>query len=133
MKIKRFNENDNFTESEEFIDYVMKCFIEHIDAGEEFESEENIFYISINLPWVKHDGRDWICKKPSTIEEMVKYASDLKDFYEDLEVCFKKIKIKYPNSEFKLHYEFESGYIQLGDDETTEDFDSYIMIEVHNK
>lgn len=128
MKIRKFNENIEIKE------YIKDCFIDFHDRDildiDDIDSENNSCYLFINLPWVDNNGSEWVFKKPSTIKDMIKYSTDLKEYYEELYVSIKKTKIKYPNLTYTIGYEWEEGYVKFGDDEFKENFDAYLTIEI---
>lgn len=115
--LSKFNESN-----EEFdIEYFVTCFADLIDEfdGEyehetigKDESKQQIFFIGLNLPRVKLGKRKWsIDLSNDDISDRIKYAQECIEFYRDIEVAIKKVKINYPDYIVEINHE-------------TEDFDS---------
>ncbi len=115
-------------------DYIEMCFVDFIDQGCDIEVDTDEVdgrkYIEImpNLPGIEYsranDGSllGWKSKnKRKTLDDVLKCSKELYDFYDDINTCIKKVKIKYPNIEIMFEIEKE-GY------EDNDPFDAYIRL-----
>ena len=115
-------------------DYIEMCFVDFIDQGCDIEVDTDEVdgrkYIEImpNLPGIEYsranDGSllGWKSKnKRKTLDDVLKCSKELYDFYDDINTCIKKVKIKYPNIEIIFEIEKE-GY------EDNDPFDAYILL-----
>jgi hypothetical protein len=114
-------------------DYIEMCFVDFIDQGCEIEvdtDDDGRKYIELmpNLPGIEYSRADdgsllgWTNKnKRKTLDDVIKSSKELYDFYDELNTCIKKVKIKYPNIEVEFNIERE-GY----DDNNP--FDAYLHI-----
>jgi hypothetical protein len=120
--LKKFIESED--ENEIDIDYIRNCFIDFTESTDDYD--DGVIYI--DLPRVKYESK-WVFRKPSGIKDMILYANELKNLYEDIDVCIDKVKIRYPKAEPVIEIEFERGNIIM-DGITVEDveFDSYLVI-----
>lgn len=107
-------------------DYIEMCFVDFIDQGCEIEvdtDEDGRKYIELmpNLPGIEYERGKWKNKnKGKTLDDVLKSSKELYDFYDAINTCIKKVKIKYPNIEVDFNIEKE-GY----DNDT---FDAYINL-----
>lgn len=98
-------------------DYIEMCFVDFIDKGCEIEvnTDEGGKYISLmpNLPGVSYSNGEWVRKnKRKTLDDVLKSSKELYDFYDEINTCIKKVKIKYPDIEVEFNIE-EEGYVHL--------------------
>ena len=108
-------------------DYIEMCFVDFIDKGCEIEvnTDEGGKYISLmpNLPGVSYSNGEWVRKtKRKTLDDVLKSSKELYDFYDEINTCIKKVKIKYPDIEVEFNIEKE-GY------ENNDPFDAYIQLD----
>lgn len=108
-------------------DYIEMCFVDFIDQGCEIEvnTDEGGKYISLmpNLPGVSYSNGEWVRKnKRKTLDDVLKSSKELYDFYDEINTCIKKVKIKYPDIEVEFNIEKE-GY------ENNDPFDAYIQLD----
>ena len=108
-------------------DYIEMCFVDFIDKGCEIEvdTHDGRKYIALMsyLPGVSFSNGEWTRKnKRNTLDDVLKSSKELYDFYDEINSCIKKVKIKYPNIEVEFSIEKE-GY------ENNDPFDAYIQLE----
>ena len=109
-------------------DYIEMCFVDFIDQGCEIEvdiDEKNgRKYIELmpDLPGIEYKrGKCTNKNKRNTLDDVLKSSKELYDFYDAINTCIKKVKIRYPNIEVEFDIEKE-GY----DDDDT--FDAYLHL-----
>ena len=93
--LKKYNES----KEEIDLDYIEDCFIEFKDnskyeyeLGDIDENDGYLISIGVNiLPTPPLIGNQY------SIRELVEFGSALNNFYLDIENCFEKVKLKYPN------------------------------------
>jgi hypothetical protein len=115
-------------------DYIEMCFVDFIDQGCDIEIENDEEYAEypnyyrryiefmIDLPGIEIKNSTFINKnKRKTVDDVLKSSKELYDFYDEINTCIKKVKIKYPNIEVEFNIERE-GYND-GDP-----FDAYIHL-----
>lgn len=111
--LSKFNESN-----EEFdVEYFATCFVDLIDEfdGEydhetigEDESKQQVFFVILNLPRVKSVKKKWsINLSNDDISDRIKYAQECIEFYRDIEVAIKKVKINYPDYKVEINHETE--------------------------
>ena len=94
-------------------DYIEMCFVDFIDQGCEIEvdtDEDGRKYIELmpNLPGIEYNQLKWTNKnKRNTLDDVLKSSKELYDFYDEINTCIKKVKIKYPNIEITFDIEQE--------------------------
>lgn len=107
-------------------DYIEMCFVDFIDQGCDIEvdtDEDGRKYIELlpDLPGIElKNGKFINNNKSETLDDVLKSSKELYDFYDAINTCIKKVKIKYPNIEVEFNIEKE-GY----DNDT---FDAYINL-----
>ena len=108
-------------------DYIEMCFVDFIDQGCDIEvdtDEDGRKYIELlpNLPGIEHSIEDGFknTNKRKTLDDILKCSKELYDFYDEINTCIKKVKIKYPNIEVEFNIERE-GY-------DNNPFDAYINL-----
>jgi len=108
--LKKYNESlDN---KDEMIEYIKLCFVEFYDKGEdvvfteEFNDGESVtFEMAIDEPKL---GNDY-----NNINTFIKHGQEVTEFYEEVENCIEKVKIRY-NIKTKFEYQFPpEGYIRI--------------------
>jgi hypothetical protein len=108
-------------------DYIEMCFVDFIDQGCDIEienDEDGRRYIEfiIDLPGIEIKNFTFINKnKRKTVDDVLKSSKELYDFYDEINTCIKKVKIKYPNIEVEFNIERE-GY------DDGDPFDAYIHL-----
>jgi len=108
-------------------DYIEMCFVYFIDQGCDIEvenDEDGRRYIEfmIDLPGIEIKNGIFRNKnKRNTLDDVLKSSKELYDFYDELNTCIKKVKIKYPNIEVEFDIEKE-GY------EDNNPFDAYLHL-----
>lgn len=108
-------------------DYIEMCFIDFIDQGCEIDvdtDEDGRKYIELmpNLPGIEYNQVKWTNKnKRNTLDDVLKSSKELYDFYDAINTCIKKVKIRYPNIEITFDIEKE-GY------EDNNPFDAYLHL-----
>lgn len=108
-------------------DYIEMCFIDFIDQGcfiEVDTDDDGRKYIELmpNLPGIELQNGKLVNKnKRKTLDDVIKSSKELYDFYDELNTCIKKVKIKYPNIEVEFDIEKE-GY------EDNNPFDAYLHL-----
>ena len=111
-------------------DYIEMCFVDFIDNGCEIEvdtDEDGRKYIELlpNLPGIEYSIEDEDgfknTNKRKTLDDILKCSKELYDFYDEINTCIKKVKIKYPNIEVEFNIERE-GY------DNNNPFDAYINL-----
>jgi len=110
-------------------DYIEMCFVDFIDQGCEIEVDnfEGRKYILLmpNLPGIVHSIEDEDgfrnTNKRKTFDDILKCSKELYDFYDEINTCIKKVKIKYPNIEVQFNIERE-GY------DNNNPFDAYVNL-----
>lgn len=108
------------------VDYIRNCFIDFLDE-EPMDDDDGVIYI--NLPRVKYNGSRWVFRKPSDIKDMVLYADELKNLYQDIDACIDKVNIRYPKSKPVIEVEFEKGDLIVDNViKSDTEFDSYLVI-----
>ena len=110
-------------------DYIEMCFVDFIDQGCDIEvdtDEDGRKYIELlpNLPGIEYSIEDEDgfknTNKRKTLDDTLKCSKELYDFYDEINTCIKKVKIKYPNIEVEFNIERE-GYDNIP-------FDAYINL-----
>lgn len=110
-------------------DYIEMCFVDFIDQGCDIEvdtDEDGRKYIELlpNLPGIEYSIEDEDgfknTNKRKTLDDILKCSKELYDFYDEINTCIKKVKIKYPNIEVEFNIERE-GYDNIP-------FDAYINL-----
>lgn len=83
-----------YNESKEELDcnYFDECFIEFIDEGAKTYSTEEAYDIYIKVP------KCWFDPGYS-LDDNIKSAKELHEFFLDVENCIEKVMIKYPDLE----------------------------------
>lgn len=129
--LSKFNESN-----EEFdVEYFATCFVDLIDEfdGEyehetigEKESKQQVFFVAFNLPRVKSVKRKWSIDLSDDISDRIKYSEECLEFYKDIEVAIKKVKINYPDYKVEINHETEDFGSGI---EGTVYRESYIQIE----
>jgi len=109
-------------------DYIEMCFVDFIDQGCDIEvdiDEDGRKYIELlpNLPGIVHSIEDGFknTNKRRTLDDILKCSKELYDFYDEINTCIKKVKIKYPNIEVQFNIERE-GY------DNNNPFDAYVNL-----
>jgi hypothetical protein len=121
--LKRIFENKEELDT----DYIEMCFVDFIDQGCDIEvdtDQDGRKYIELmpNLPGIELQNGKLVNKnKRKTLDDVIKSSKELYNFYDELNTCIKKVKIKYPNIEVEFDIEKE-GY----DDDDT--FDAYLHL-----
>ncbi len=110
--LSKFNESN-----EEFdVEYFVTCFADLIDEFDgdyeletigEDESKQQVFFVGLNLPRVKSVKRKWSINLSNDISDRIKYAQECIEFYRDIEVAIKKVKINYPDYKVEINHETE--------------------------
>lgn len=130
--LSKFNESN-----EEFdVEYFVTCFVDLIDEfdGEydhetigKDESKQQVFFVGLNLPRVKSVKGNWsINLSNDDISDRIKYAQECIEFYRDIEVAIKKVKINYPDYKVEINHETEDFGSGI---EGTRYREAYIQIE----
>lgn len=105
-------------------DFIEMCFVDFIDKGCDIEvdtEEDGRRYIELmpNLPGIEYKGNKFENRnKRKTLDDVIKSSKELYDFYDELNTCIKKVKIKYPNIEItfdivKEEYDTFDAYLHL--------------------
>jgi hypothetical protein len=108
-------------------DYIEMCFVDFIDQGCDIEvenDEDGRRYIDlmIDLPGIEiRNGTSINNNKRETLDDVLKSSKELYDFYDEINICIKKVKLKYPNIEVEFNIERE-GY------DDGDPFDAYIHL-----
>jgi hypothetical protein len=109
-------------------DYIEMCFVDFIDQGCDIEvdiDEDGRKYIELlpNLPGIEHSIEDGFknTNKRKTLDDILKCSKELYDFYDEINTCIKKVKIKYPSIEVEFNIERE-GY------DNNNPFDAYVNL-----
>ena len=109
-------------------DYIEMCFVDFIDQGCEIEvdtdEEDGRKYIELmpDLPGIELKNDKFINNnKSETLDDVLKSSKELYDFYDAINTCIKKVKIRYPNIEITFDIEKE-GY------EDNNFFDAYLHL-----
>jgi hypothetical protein len=108
-------------------DYIEMCFVDFIDKGCDIEIENDeggrkYIEFMIDLPGIEIKNSTFINKnKRKTVDDVIKSSKELYDFYDEINTCIKKVKIKHTNIEVEFDIERE-GYND-GDP-----FDAYIHL-----
>ncbi len=126
--LRKFNESKS-----DFIDYIKDCFVDFLDLGSESDSGEDsngrqYYEIFINLPGVSKKNDYWDFEKRKTLEDNLKHAEQLVEFYKDIDNCIDKVKIKYPNVETHFDIEKEGNTSDSITGKYTELFDATVML-----
>ena len=129
--LSKFNESN-----EEFdVEYFVTCFVDLIDEFDGYEhetigkdeSKQQVFFVGLNLPRVKCVKRKWsINLSNDDISDRIKYAQECIEFYRDIEVAIKKVKINYPDYKVEINHETEDFGSGI---EGTRYREAYIQIE----
>jgi hypothetical protein len=114
-------------------DYIEMCFVDFIDQGCDIEIDidqgDGRKYIEfmIDLPGIEiKNGTFRNTNKRKTVDDVLKSSKELYDFYEEINTCIKKVKLKY--SDIKVEFDIEKEGYNDGDT-----FDAYIHLNFKRK
>ena len=139
--LSKFNESN-----EEFdVEYFVTCFADLIDEFDgdyehetigKDESKQQVFFVGLNLPRVKSVKRKSLASSiwsinlsNDDISDRIKYAQECIEFYRDIEVAIKKVKINYPDYKVKINHETEDFGSGIEGSTYKEYKEAYVQIE----
>jgi hypothetical protein len=95
-----------YNESKEELDYnyFNECFIDFIDDGAKIYSTEEDYQIIIKVP------KCWF-EPGYSLDDNIKSAKELHEFFLDVENCIEKVNIKYPDLEC-MYSTLQDGHIR---------------------
>jgi hypothetical protein len=117
--LKKYNESIDESISE----YINECFVEFFDDDKyETESEsdyEDRYCLMINLP-KKKSGRRINLFDMVSIDDCIKWASEMNELYLDIKTGINRVKDRYPNINVKIEEDSFQKEIERNIIETTQ-------------